>query len=182
MFSSSEIERVFFGRSLMSSYVDLPRLISESRNILVVGVSNREIIPDNKIFVLNALQQNNATVEIIYLDPDSQYAAEHDLQETGERGDISKLDVTARLKQAQDFKQSLPQELQSNCKFFKYNALPRLNLIVFDECAIIQYYADKKFGGKSPCFYIKKQKDVSPFYEYCKNIHAALKSESSEIK
>ena len=180
-YSSAEIERIFFERSLMSSYIDLPRLISESHSILVAGVSNREIIPDNQIFLLDAIQQNNATVEIIYLDPDSSYATEHDLQEMGEKGDISKLDILARLKQARDFKNNLPQDLQNNCKFYKYSGLPRLNLIVLDECAIIQYYADKTFGGKSPCFYIKKQKDVSPFYEYCKNIHKTLKSHSVEI-
>lgn len=180
-YSSAEIERVFFERSLMSSFIDLPRLISESRNILIAGVSNREIIPDNKIFLLDALQQNGAKAEIIYLDPESPFAAEHDMQETGEAGDVSRLDVIARLKQARDFKNSLPQELQSNCKFYKYSGLPRLNLIVLDDCAVIQYYSSVMFGGKSPCFYLKKQKGTSPFYEYCKNIHSALKANSTEI-
>lgn len=64
---------------------------------------------------------------------------------------------------------------------YTYEKLPRINLIILDNCAILQYYTDKLSGGKSPCFYIEKQKKVSPMYDYCVNMYKELKSTAKEI-
>ncbi len=176
---TEEIKEVFAQRSSMQSHINLAGLVANSKRIRAIGISNSELttkIDENAI--LHALQ-NGAEFDIVFLDPDSDFTANREQEEKLRPGRIR--DITYNnIETAAFFKDDLEDCYKENYRLYKYKAIPRLNIILLDNIAILQYYANFTAGMKNPCFVLEK-KDYSPLYEFCEQNFEKIKQESELI-
>ena len=131
--------------------------------------------PEALIFAL----KQGADIEILFLNPDSEYTLQREKEENLREGRIKSITVS-NIEYAIDLKESLPDDLKNKFRLYTYDALPRMNVIVIDTDIILQYYANKVAGMSNPCFLIKK-KDISPLYDFCLNTYNSIKEISKEI-
>lgn len=177
--TTNEVAEVFAKRSAMSQMCNLSEMAAYGKTIRCLGISNSEMtIKMNPEALIFALKQG-ADIEILFLNPDSEYTLQREKEENLREGRIKSITVS-NIEYAIDLKESLPDDLKNKFRLYTYDALPRMNVIVIDTDIILQYYANKVAGMSNPCFLIKK-KDISPLYDFCLNTYNSIKEISKEI-
>ncbi len=178
---STEIYKSYMKRAVMSQDIDLPNLITHSKKVRIAGVSNIEITFYNKSALQDAIK-NGAEIEVLFLEPTSSFAAQREQEDYGEICGITKGLIHFCIKDCQVLKTELGEQVKNNFRLYKYDCLPRFNLILLDTCAVLQFYPGCLPGDKSPCFYIKREDDSSPVYDFCTLIYNNLKLSATEIE
>ncbi|MBO5942773.1 MAG: hypothetical protein J6Q63_05735 [Bacteroidales bacterium] len=177
--TTNEITEVFAKRSSMSQMCNLPEMVANAKSIRCLGISNTEmtvrIDPEAIRFALN----NGADIEILFLDPVSEYTSQREKEE-GTRDNKIKTITINNIEAANDLKDDLPDNFKGFYRLYLYDALPRMNLIIIDDTIILQYYANKVAGMSNPCFLIKRQNE-SPLYEFCVKTYESIKNTAKEI-
>lgn len=162
---SNEIKKVFPKRSSMAQSINLPQLIASSKNIRCLGISNSEVTTKIDPSALRFSLEHGGKIEILFLDPDGQFTKIREKEE-GHRPNRIRNITENNIWSALDFKETLPDTLKDNYTLYKYDILPRINVIILDEIAILQYYANNIYGLNNPCFIVEKQ-EYSPLYKFC---------------
>ncbi|MDE7453453.1 MAG: hypothetical protein K2N22_03505 [Clostridia bacterium] len=178
--TSTEVKQIFVKRSSMSQQIDLPNILAHSKNIRAMGISNSELTSKMDPEALQFAIDRGATVEMLFLDPDSLYTAAREKEEGLRDGRIRNITLN-NIDTAIDFKLRLPENQRDNYKMYKYSKVPRMNVILLDSYAILQYYANSEAGMRNPCFLIEKQ-EVSPLYDFCEESYLKIKNVSTEIE
>lgn len=165
LLESNEIKRVFPKRSSMAQSVDLARLVASSKSIKCLGISNSELTTKIDPSAVRHALNHGAKIEILFLDPNGKYTPIREKEE-GHRPNRIRNITENNIWTALDFKETLSDEIKNNYILYKYDMLPRINIIILDEYAIIQYYANNIHGLNNPCFFVEKE-EYSPLYEFC---------------
>lgn len=177
---TNEVKQIFVKRAAMNQQIDLSALVANSKHIYAMGISNSELtIRINPEAVRFALSRG-AEVQLMFLDPECPYTKIRE-EEEGLRKDRIKHITEGNIDSALDFKMSLSEELRSRYLLYKYSKLPRMNVILLDSYAILQYYANSEAGISNPCFLIERQ-EISPLYDFCKSNFDKLKEQAEEIE
>lgn len=177
---TNEVKQIFVKRAAMNQQIDLSALVANSKHIYAMGISNSELTirinPDAVRFALS----HGAEVQLLFLDPECPYTKIRE-EEEGLRKDRIKHITEGNIDSALDFKMSLNEEQRMRYLLFKYSKLPRMNVILLDSYAILQYYANTEAGISNPCFLIERQ-EISPLYDFCMNNFNLLKEQAEEIQ
>lgn len=177
--TTSEVKQIFVRRSAMSQQINLPNIIAHSKSIRAMGISNSELTskldPESIQHALN----RGARVELLFLDPESPFTAQREREE-GLRANRIKNITINNIDTALDFKMRLKPAQKDSYKLYKYSKLPRLNVILLDTYAILQYYGNTEAGMRNPCFLIERQ-ETSPLYDFCLENYNYIKENSQEI-
>ena len=177
--TTDEITEVFAKRSSMSQICNLPQMVASAKDIKCLGISNSELTrklnPDALIYAV----ENGASVEILFLDPEGEFTGQREKEENLRPGKIKRITID-NIETALDIKDSLPDKFKDKIKLYKYNLLPRMNIVVIDSHIILQYYSNTVAGMSNPCFLIEK-KPVSPLFDFCMNTYDFIRGFSTEI-
>ena len=177
--TSNEVQEVFARRSSMSQICNLQQMVASGKKIRCLGISNSELTikmnPDAVIYAL----ENGADIELLFLDPESEFTLQREREENLKEGRIKGI-TYGNIDNAIDIKDAISDELKQKFRLYKYDALPRMNLIIIDNVIILQYYANKVSGLHNPCFLIQKQ-ETSPLYDFCVNTYNSIKEISTEL-
>ncbi len=171
---SSEVRLSFLKRPTMSSTINLPKRIANAKNIRIAGVSNIEITYYNRAALTEALK-HGADVEVLFLNPNSPHTLSREREDYGNEKGILKGLTLFCIKDFEVFRQELDENERERCRALIYDKLPRFNIILLDDCAVIQYYVEGIPGSQCPCYYIERQDGVSPIYEFYEKMYESLK-------
>lgn len=163
----------------MSQQVDLANLVAHSKNIRAMGISNSELTSRIDPEALKHAIEKGGKVELLFLDPESPFTEQREKAEGLRPNRIKNITVN-NIETALDFKFRLEEPQKESYKLYKYSKLPRLNVILLDSYAILQYYGNTEAGMRNPCFLIEKQ-EVSPLYDFCLENYRYIKSNAEEI-
>lgn len=177
--TTTEVKQIFVKRSAMSQQVDLANLVAHSKNIRAMGISNSELTSRIDPEALKHAIEKGGKVELLFLDPESPFTEQREKAEGLRPNRIKNITVN-NIETALDFKFRLEEPQKESYKLYKYSKLPRLNVILLDSYAILQYYGNTEAGMRNPCFLIEKQ-EVSPLYDFCLENYRYIKSNAEEI-
>ena len=85
---SLEVSMVFVERDEMGSRIELSDHLAKSKSIFAIGISNVAIVELYRQALKHAIVENNAKVELIFLDPNSKYTKAREKDEFGSCNDI----------------------------------------------------------------------------------------------
>jgi len=179
--TTNESIEVFSKRSSMSQQINLPQLITTSSSIRAVGISNSELTMKMDLEAIKFAIDKGSKIELLFLAPDSKFTREREIEE-GLRPTKIKNITLFNIDNAIDTREKLPEKLRSNYRIFTYDLQPRMNIIILDNYAILQYYANKLQGMSNPCFFIEKQSFNSPLYDFCVAAYEHIRSISVEME
>lgn len=177
--TTTEVKQIFVKRSAMSQQVDLANLVAHSKNIRAMGISNSELTSRIDPEALKHAIEKGGKVELLFLDPESPFTEQREKEEGLRPNRIKNITIN-NIETALDFKFRLEEPQKESYKLYKYSKLPRLNVILLDSYAILQYYGNTEAGMRNPCFLIEKQ-EVSPLYDFCLENYRYIKSNAEEI-
>ena len=175
---TTEIKDVFSARASMKEACNFDALIASAKHVRAIGISNTELtVRINPQAVINCIK-NGGQMELIFLDPNGKYCAVREEEEGHRPGKIRNI-TNVNIDNALDMKYDL-KELGCNYRLFKYDLMPRMNIIFVDDYLFLQYYANNVSGLNNPSFFIEKQK-YSPIYDFCTQVYDYLKSKAEEF-
>lgn len=178
--TTNEVREVFTRRSSMNQKCNLSKMVASAQKICGIGISNTELTVKIDQEALKYALRHGAMVELIFLDPEGIYTAQREKEE-GLRPDRIKNITLNNMTTAFDLKDKLDEEMRMRFRLYKYNELPRMNIIIIDHCILLQYYANTVAGMSNPCFLIEKQPN-SPLYDFCVATYEELKKGAIEIE
>lgn len=172
----SDITRTYINRSDMVSDLNLKRRIQNAQRVFAMGISNSELMSFDYDVFFDAIN-HGCKFKILFLDANCEATKQRELEEGIREGRIKKTTLS-NLEIAEDIYDELSDDNKSLFEIRTYKRCPRINLLIVDEIAVLQYYDSFNRGMKNPSFLIEKKNDDNQLFGYCLSKFNEIISES----
>ncbi len=173
---SFEIEKVYNKRHNLPHRAILER-IANAKSIRSMGISNAYLAATEREDALLTFLDNGGTLEVLFLDPESNNTIQRAHEEGLKREKFIKDETihafNALWTSTEDYE---------NAHLYLYDFVPRFNAIFIDELLILQFYSYNNKGKDNPVLYVRKTGDNSPLYNFIDATFEYLKTHSIERK
>lgn len=174
--SHSDVTRTYINRADMVSDINLRRRIQNARRVYAMGISNSELMGFEYDVFMDSINQG-CEFKILFLDANCEATRQRELEEGIREGRIKKT-TQSNLEIAEDIYDELPSEKRNLFEIRIYRRCPRINLLIVDEIAVLQYYDSFNRGMKNPSFLIERKDDNNQLFDYCLGKFSEMISES----
>ncbi len=163
--SFTEISKTYMTRKEMMVDVSYKKLIENAKNIRAVGISNSDIMRKLEYSVFKNIIGRGGEIKLAFLKPTGQYNLLREHEEGLKRGRIRSA-TEYNLNIARDIYEELTDFQRASFKVYLYDRCPRVNIVLADNVALLQYYDSFNRGMYNPGFFIKKETNKD-MYNYC---------------
>ena len=160
---SSEVIKPYMTRTEMMLDVGYKKKLENAKFLYGIGISNTEVMR-LEYSVFERILKKGGKVCLAFLDPNGKFTQIREFEENVKKGRI-KQTTDFNLQMARDIYDELGPE-KENFKVYLYDRVPRVNLMIIDDIALLQYYDSFNRGMYNPSFLIKKGEN-SGLYKYC---------------
>ena len=177
--SLSEHIQAYFKRSILTEDISIRNLITHAKFVYAAGISNTELMNVDYDIYKNSLARG-CIFKIIYLDPSCDETANREKEEGVRKGRIKTI-TENNLQIAEDIYDEINENVRQNFKIYLYRRVPRINILIIDDIAILQFYDSFNRGMFNPSFLIKKKSEYDSMYQYCMDKFNELLEVSEEV-
>ncbi len=175
---SSDIFKTYMTRSEMMVDIDYKRCMERAKKVSAIGISNTELMR-NEYSVFGKILEKGGEINIAFLQPEGRFTQIREIEEKVKKGRIA--DTTNyNMQIARDIYDELTNDTRSRFHVYTYDRAPRINLIILDDIALLQYYDSFNRGMYNPSFVIKKNVN-GRLFKYCEEKIAEILGVSKEI-
>ena len=161
----TEISKTYMTRKEMMTDVTHVKLIENASNVKAVGISNSDIMRKLEYNVFKNIIGRGGEITIGFLKPEGQFTLLREHEEGLKRGGI-RAATEYNLQIVRDIYDELTDIQAARFKVYLYDRCPRVNIIIADNVALLQFYDSFNRGMYNPGFMIKKEANRGMF-DYC---------------
>lgn len=162
---SSDIMKTYIDRSDIVSDINLKEIIKKAEKVYAMGISNSELMRFDYDIFFDSLK-NGCDFKLLFLDPNGESTVLREKEEQVKEGRIKKTTLF-NLEKLQDIYDEIDDNDRQNLNVYLYDRCPRINLLIIDEVAMLQYYDSFNRGMKNPSFLILDKKGERDLFKYC---------------